>query len=328
MRTVSHLFAAAALVATTTLVQAHDPKEPPVPVTVGAPQQMPAVRGEENQRLYGPAGSTIIPAEQAQALVSRFREAYAKLGSPRLVFHINRDLVDSSSGLKLTGRTEKYDSTTSEHSSKVERPEGTAPAAGNAAQTEINISINGKEAEDTRLARTGSSESSGKVTRTSGENTYTFKEGEKLTLSDKQTTREVERLFGRVFRAGGALLADQKAASALLEDKPVSNLTGTSDQAAKDREALAKVADVAIEILVSSRTITINTVSGEQQLVVPDIQATAIRLSDAAVLAQAAATDILGKDANAARLVQNFDVRDITEATALALMEDMVTHVK
>ena len=51
-----------------------------------------------------------------------------------------------------------------------------------------------------------------------------------------------------------------------------------------------------------------------------DIQATAIRLADAKVLGQAASSEMTGRDPRAAR---SFGVRDIAEATALALMEDM-----
>jgi hypothetical protein len=69
-------------------------------------------------------------------------------------------------------------------------------------------------------------------------------------------------------------------------------------------------------------------ISGDQVVAVPDIQATAIRLKDAAILGQASASDVLGKDAQAGRTIQNFDVRDITEATALALMDDMLTGRK
>jgi dipeptidyl aminopeptidase/acylaminoacyl peptidase len=39
----------------------------------------------------------------------------------------------------------------------------------------------------------------------------------------------------------------------------------------------------------------------------------------------AAASDIIGKGVQAGRVVRQFDVRDITEATAIALMEDMLT---
>ena len=99
------------------------------------------------------------------------------------------------------------------------------------------------------------------------------------------------------------------------------------EQARKDREALAKVADVVLEILVSSREIIVPEVSGNRSYSVPDIQATAIRLEDSRILGQATASDILGQDRFAGRVVRNYDVREITEATALALMEDMMIGV-
>jgi len=322
------LAALAALCAASSLARAEQAPEAPVPVSIApAPQALQAPRAaEEPQRLYGPSNATIIPAEQAQALVSRFKEAYAKLGNPRIVFYINRELVDTSSGLKLTGRTERYENTKSDVKRETEKL--AQPAQTGAAQTQINVAVGGNSGTTGSALPQGKSEGTSNTTKTSGENTYSLKDGEKAALSDRQTVRDVERLFGRVFRAGGALLADQKVAASLLEDKPIASLTGTSDAAAKDREALAKIADVAIEILISSRTITVPAVSGDQQTTVPDIQATAVRLSDAGIIAQASATDILGKDRNAGNLVQNFDVRDITEATALALMEDMIASAK
>lgn len=161
--------------------------------------------------------------------------------------------------------------------------------------------------------------------RTSGTNTYTTKETPAPTLADQQTVREVERLFGRAFRHAGAQLADQKIATALLPE-PGAHLVG--NRAAKDREALAKVADIAIEVLISSRSLVVPEVSGDVTYPMPDIQATAIRLKDAAIVGQAAASDILGQGVQAGRVLRQFDVRDITEATALALMEDMLTGAK
>jgi hypothetical protein len=146
------------------------------------------------------------------------------------------------------------------------------------------------------------------------------------TLADQQTVRDVERLFGRAFRNAGATLADQKVAAALLPDQAGQRLVG--DQAAKEREALAKVADIAVEVLISSRSLTVPEVSGDATYAVPDIQATAIRLKDSAIVGQASASDILGKGVQAGRVVRQFDVRDITEATAIALMEDMLTATK
>ncbi len=152
------------------------------------------------------------------------------------------------------------------------------------------------------------------------------KEGSTPTLADQQTVREVERLFGRVFRSAGAQLADQKTASALLPVEAGAHLVG--DQAGKERAALSKIADIAIEVLISNRSLTLPQVAGDVNQAVPDIQATAIRLKDSAIVGQAAASDIIGKGMQAGRVLQRFDVRDITEATAIALMEDMLTGAK
>ncbi|MSU22552.1 MAG: hypothetical protein EXS32_01900 [Opitutus sp.] len=252
--------------------------EAPVPVgqtLAAAPSPGPQAGA---QRIYGPvSGDTLIARQTADGILENFRKVYKTDRAPRVVICVNRALVDTTSGPKLTGHTENYE--------KVEA-----------------------------------------IVKTSGQNTYTVKDPPAPTLADQQTVREVERLFGRAFRNAGAQLADQKAAAALLPDQPGQRLVG--DQAAKEREALLSVADIAVEVLISSRNLTVPQVSGDATYAVPDIQATAIRLKDSAIIGQAAASDILGKDAQAGRIVRQFDVRDITEATALALMEDMLTGKK
>lgn len=160
---------------------------------------------------------------------------------------------------------------------------------------------------------------------TNASNSYAVRTSAGPTLADQQTVREIERLFGRAFRHAGAQLADQKVAASLLPDQPGARL---ADQATRDREALANIADIAIEVLISSRNIVFPEVSGDATYSVPDIQATAIRLKDSAIVGQAAASDIIGKGVQAGRIVRQFDVRDITEATAIALMEDMLTGTK
>ena len=142
-------------------------------------------------------------------------------------------------------------------------------------------------------------------------------------LADRQTVREVERLFGRAFRHAGAQLADQAVAESLLPATPGTHLA--EDKADRERRALADVADLAIEVLISSRALTVPEIGGDVTYTVPDIQATAIRLKDAAIVGQAAASDVLGRGARAGRIVRDFSLQDITEATALALMEDMLT---
>lgn len=177
----------------------------------------------------------------------------------------------------------------------------------------------------TLTERTEQFEKSNDTSKTTGTNTYKAAEAKTPALADQQTVREIERLFGRAFRHAGAQLADQRVAASLLPDSG-EHLVG--EAAAKDRQALADIADVAIEVLISSRNITVPEVSGDVTYPVPDIQATAIRLKDAAIIGQAAASDIIGKGVQAGRVVRRFSIDDITEATALALMEDMLTGQK
>ncbi len=147
-----------------------------------------------------------------------------------------------------------------------------------------------------------------------------------LALADQRAVREVERLFGRVFRHAGAQLADPGAAALLLPEKPGTHLIG--EPAAPDRAALAAIADIAIEVLISSRNLVVPEIQGDVTYAVPDIQATAIRLKDSIIVGQAAASDLLGRGVQAGRIIRQFDSDDITEATAIALMEDMLTGSK
>lgn len=259
--------------------------EPPVPVTQAPPapdRTLLTPNAGENQRLYGPTRGTLIAPDAAKDLIARFHAAYAKDAAPRIAVYVNRELVDTDSGLQLTGHTEAYKETT--HTTKGE-------------------------------ATTGK-------TTTSGTNTYAVKNAAAPALADRQTVREIERLFGRVFRHAGGQLVDPKVAASLLADQP-GRLTG--DAAARDRQALAQVADIAIEVLISSKNLTVPGIAEDQTYAVPDLQVTAIRLKDSAVIGQAAASDILGRGQQAGQVVRQFDVRDITEATAFALMEDMLT---
>ena len=254
------------------------PASPPPPVVAQNYPAAPApLMPDSGQRVYGPSADTLIARQAADGILENFRRVYKADHAPRVVIYVNRALFDTSSGLKLTGHTEKY-------------------------YTDAG------------------------ATKTSGENTYMVKDAPAPTLADQQTVREIERLFGRAFRNAGAQLADQKTAAALMPEQAGTRLLG--DSAAKDREALGNIADIAIEVLISSRNLTVPQVSGDATYTVPDIQATAIRLKDSVIVGLAAASDILGKDVQAGRIVRQFTTADITEATALALMSDMLTNTK
>ena len=266
------------LISLAPLLVAQTPVQPPPtppPLVQAGPRLSPVPQpNQPAQRAYGPTNDTLIARQTADGILEGFRKAYKTDGAPRIVVYVNRALIDTATGLKLTERMENFEKT------------------------------------DASL-------------KTSGTNTYKARDGTAPTLADQQTVREIERLFGRAFRHAGAQLADQKIAASLLPEEPGAHLTG--DQGAKDRQALGNIADIAIEVLISSRNITVPEVSGDTNVPVPDIQATAIRLKDAAIVGQASASDIIGKGIQAGRAVRQFSVQDITEATAIALMEDMLT---
>ncbi|HEX7862272.1 MAG TPA: hypothetical protein VF773_18190 [Verrucomicrobiae bacterium] len=234
----------------------------------------------------------LIAPETATALIGRFKTNYTKLGSPRMVIYVNRDLIDDA-GLKLAERKERVQINTTEVQSD--------PKADRNTTTNVNT----------------------KTQRSTQENTYRQGDKTAATLADRQTIRDVERLFGRPLRMAGVTIADQRIASQLIGAANPDHLQ--TDQSRKDREALSKIADVAIEILISSRNTTVAELSGDRTYAVPDIQATATRLSDARVIGQATAADIIGKDTQA---IRNFDVREIAEATALSLMEDILQNAE
>ena len=269
------------------------PPPPPVYVVTPAPAPLPPGPNEpkpvyvyDQKPVEGRA--PLVSPEQAQTIITRFKEAYPKLGSPRMLIYVNRELVDEQSGMKLTHRRERVESAL------------TKAAGSNQTST----------------------------VKSSSDNTFRVDQKAQPTLADKQTVRDVERLFGRPLRAAGVALTDQRVASELIADKPVEEFIGTSDsaQARKDREAIQKIADAVVEILISSKTVTVPTISGTQNITIPDIQATAISLKDSRILGQAASTDVTTRVPPAT--LGSYDVREISEATALALMEDMTPETK
>lgn len=287
-----------------------------VPATAPAPADPSATTAQSYQQQAIAGRAPLVSQEQARAVIDRFKAGYPKLSSPRMLVFVNRELVDESSGLRITGRKEKTDQLKSDLT-----PTGNA-ATGPLGQ---NVTVVGNANVDTTANPVrGTSE------RVVGENTYEHRDRPAPALADRQTVRDIERLMGRPLRLGGTRLADQRVATQLLSDRSVQEFLGTTGtaQAAKEREALLKVTDVVVEVLISSRSLVVPGVSGDAVLQVPDIQATAIRLSDAQILGQASSADILGPDRLAGRVARNYDVREITEAVALALMEDMMQAVQ
>ncbi len=120
-------------------------------------------------------------------------------------------------------------------------------------------------------------------------------------LATQQTKREVERLFGRPLRMAGVKLVDA---------------------------AQTNLPEVSFEILISERNLKVIGIKGETTHNVPDIQVTAIRAADGMVIGQATVLDLFPQRTSAARMLKRYDIRQLTEATALALMKDMSATVQ
>ncbi len=289
------------------------PSKGPVPPPVATtPASSPAGPVYVYDQKPLPGRPVLVQPQQAQAIIDKFKAAYPRLGSPRMLIYINRDLVDENTGLRLIARTEKTDATRTQ------------------SKSDFKLDPNYKGGADTNgvnIRHPGQGSTSSETEKSSYENRHKNNERKEATLADRQTVRDVERLFGRPLRMAGVGLSDQRLATQLIADHPLKPLNTEGEQARKDREALANVADVVVEVLISSRNIQTTDVSGDKIYAIPDIQATALRLKDSRILGQAASSDITGKERNAGYYARNFDVREIAEATALALMEDMLTGV-
>jgi hypothetical protein len=233
-----------------------------------------------------PGMQPLIAPDFAQSIIDRFRTNIGEATHPRIAIFVNHDLVDEQSGMKLSSRTEHVDTT------RVDKADA---AAGGTTTTHSVVSSQ-------------------------------YQNGGKAapTLADRQTVRDVERLMGRPLRAAGATIVDQRVAAQLIGERPLNSLGTETEQARKDREAITKIADVALEVLVSSRNITVVELGGDKVYPVPDIQVTAIQLKDSKVLGQASAADVMNRAGGTALAARNYSPQDITEVTALALMDDIL----
>ncbi len=266
----------------------------PPPVSYQVPSVLMAPPPVVEQPVYVydqkplPQQPMLISPQDAQAIVERFRTNYPKLDSCRILIYVNRELVDEQSGLKVASRSEY-----------VETSRVNVPASG----TNSTIKSDSE--------------------RSVVSNQYLNVPKSTPALADRQTIRDVERLCGRPLRLAGVKLVDQRLATQMLGDRPLKDLANGTEgsQASKDREVISKIADVVLEVLISSHNMVVPEVSGDKTYSVPDIQVTAIRLKDAQIIGQASTWDVMHR--NAGFNPRYATVQDVTEATCLALMDDI-----
>lgn len=317
------------------------------PEACAADDSAPAAHVYE-QQLYGASRAPGLRVDaDANAIVNRFRAGYRKLGSPRFLIYVNRDLVDTRSGFKLAGREETVVSNQREASRDLAPAPATESeaAAGSTSQTpsgrgavDAAVSTSSSSGAGGPGGRAGDGAESTAATRAAVSsldkklavvNHYERVDREEDSFEYRRLAREIEQAFGRRLRSAGAALADQKVATALIADRPLRDFVTPTEgeQARKDRDALARVADVVIEILIANRDVTVSRVSGTATRLQPEIHATAIRLSDARVMGQAISSDAGGSSPERSQTLR-LGSRAVADATALQLMDDMLLGVQ
>ena len=257
-----------------------------------------------------PGRSILISPAQVRTIIDRFETVYPRMGSPRLLVYVNRELVDDLAGMKLLPEKDK--------------------AGAARTNSVLNLDLNPKAtpsaAEDSEYdysTFSAASKSQLQALAIASEKRYPLRDHDIPTLADRQTAQEIERLFSRPFRSAGVRLNDTNAAKSLIVDSPVKSLLAPApDQTAiKNRDALKKIADVVVEILVAPHHLPLPGSTDGRTYVVPDLQATALRLSDSKIVGQVASSDILGRVFTYTN--RNFEMPEIAEITAPALMEEM-----
>src|SRR6476620_10203142 len=101
-----------ALTAIALAQSANEPSPPPPVAQTTSPAITPPGAPPENQRVYGPSSDALIARETANGILENFRKTYTVTNAPRIVVYVNRELVDTTSGLKLTARKERFAETT------------------------------------------------------------------------------------------------------------------------------------------------------------------------------------------------------------------------
>ena len=133
---------------------------------------------------------------------------------------------------------------------------------------------------------------------------------------------DIEQVFGKPLRVAGAALADQKSASVMMMGKWLKAPNPTDEaKVARDRDALRKIADVGIEILIAPSNAALQETSTGKKSSATEIQATAIRLEDAKIIGQASTANLQWDG-------HLFKLSDASEALALLLMQDLIREAK
>jgi hypothetical protein len=255
-----------------------------------------------------------MPVADREGTVQAFRAAYAKLGRPRLLVFVNRELVRDRGEMLAAERTDRSVKTKGDPVPLLPSSTVQIGADNRAASSPAAVSGKGGEAQTSTGVSTRRAEPAHRPPAPISE----------------QEAREFEEAFQEPFADAGARFVDQAAAELaqrLFRDPDPNFLTAPADdRERREVESLRKSADLAIQLLVRKKSVPILQPSGDDRAEERvSVTATAINLKDGAKLAQVSSDSLFGFNRrHGERLERRYrevTSAEILEQVALAVMQ-------
>ncbi|MCC7519976.1 MAG: hypothetical protein IT578_12430 [Verrucomicrobiae bacterium] len=256
-----------------------------------------------------------MPIADRAGTVQAFRGTYAKLGRPRLLVFVNREMVRERGEML-----------------QVERTDQSVKTKGDPIPLTSGYTI--QFGADNRATAPGSAPVSGKggeAQSASGISTRRIESAYRPPAAiTEMEAREFEEIFQEPLSEADARFVDQKTAELaqrLFRNADPNFLTAPADdRERREVESLRAAADLAVEILVRKKTVKILQPSGDDSAEERvSVTATAIRLKDGVKLAQVSSDSLFGFNRRHGdrieRRYREVTSAEILEQVALAVMQ-------
>jgi|GEM_PF-1319388 len=257
----------------------------------------------------------LLPIQDYDGTVARFRNDYQKAGKPRLLVYVNRSLVTNRGEMLASTETE---SSTKTKGDTVPLPNGTNIQVGN----------------DNKAQGSGGGNITGQGGERNEDSTVKVRTNMERDLGVAPITeseaREIEEVLQRPLFDAGSKIVDQKVAQAGLRKFAEAGgnfLTPPkTDKEREEIETLQKSTDIVIEILARKKTVLIPMPSGDDQRQERlTLTLTATHLKDGVKVAQVNSDSLFGFNRRFGdrkeRRYKQVTSAEIIEQCALALMQ-------
>lgn len=154
--------------------------------------------------------------------------------------------------------------------------------------------------------------------------------GQKRTVADLNRIKEVEQWVQLLFTNAGATLVDPNVGVPLLGSKPYQRIPAADKaKTKKERDALAAVADVVVEVTIVARYVTVlSPGANDSVFIVPDVTTDAYRVTDSALLGTASVQEVIKSRKLPEDTVMTINMNARTDTAIVALMEDIKRNLR